>query len=67
MIIMILLKRARLDRHIENENYTHIRMDIEDGKSIEALFNKYQFDGVVNLVAQAGVRYSIENPLSYIN
>ena len=61
------LKRARLDRHIENENYTHIRMDIEDGKSIEALFNKYQFDGVVNLAAQAGVRYSIENPLSYIN
>jgi len=61
------LKRARLDRHIENENYTHIPMDINDGKSIEALFNKYQFDGVVNLAAQAGVRYSIENPLAYIN
>ena len=61
------LKRARLERHIENENYTHIPMDIKDGKSIEALFNKYQFDGVVNLAAQAGVRYSIENPLAYIN
>jgi len=61
------LKEARLSRHINHENYTHIRMDIEDGKLIEALFTKYQFDGVVNLAAQAGVRYSIENPLAYIN
>jgi UDP-glucuronate 4-epimerase len=61
------LKQARLDRHIENLNYTHIRMDIEDEKSIKELFEKYQFDGVVNLAAQAGVRYSIENPLAYIN
>ena len=61
------LKQARLDRHIENLNYTHIRMDITDEKSIKELFEKYQFDGVVNLAAQAGVRYSIENPLAYIN
>ena len=61
------LKQARLDRHIENLNYTHIRMDITDEKNIKELFDKYQFDGVVNLAAQAGVRYSIENPLSYIN
>jgi len=61
------LKEARLARHIDHENYTHIRMDIEDGKAVEALFKKYQFDVVVNLAAQAGVRYSIENPLAYIN
>jgi len=61
------LKQARLNRHIENKNYTHIRMDITDEKSIKALFNKHQFDGVINLAAQAGVRYSIENPLAYIN
>ena len=61
------LKEARLARHINHENYTHIRMDIEDGKAVEALFKKYQFDVVVNLAAQAGVRYSIENPLAYIN
>ena len=42
-------------------------MDIEDGKAIEDLFKEHQFDGVVNLAAQAGVRYSIENPLAYIN
>ena len=42
-------------------------MDIKDGKAVEALFKEHQFDGVVNLAAQAGVRYSIENPLAYIN
>ena len=61
------LKEARLARHINHENYTHIRMDIEDGKAVEALFEEHQFDVVVNLAAQAGVRYSIENPLAYIN
>ena len=61
------LKEARLARHINHEHYTHIRMDIQDGKSVENIFKEYQFDGVVNLAAQAGVRYSIENPLTYIN
>ena len=61
------LKEARLARHINHKNYTHIRMDIENGKAVEALFKEHQFDGVVNLAAQAGVRYSIENPLAYIN
>ena len=61
------LKEARLARHINHENYTHIRMDIEDGKAVEAMFKEQQFDVVVNLAAQAGVRYSIENPLAYIN
>ena len=61
------LKEARLARHIHHKNYTHIRMDIEDGAAVEALFKAHQFDGVVNLAAQAGVRYSIENPLAYIN
>ena len=61
------LKEARLARHINHENYTHIRMDIEDGKAVEAVFKEHQFDVVVNLAAQAGVRYSIENPLAYIN
>ena len=61
------LKEARLDRHKNHLNYTHIRMDIEDSRAVEALFKKHQFDGVVNLAAQVGVRYSIENPLAYIN
>ena len=50
------LKEARLARHINHENYIHFRMDIEDGKAVEDLFTEYQFDVVVNLAAQAGVR-----------
>ena len=61
------LKEARLARHIDHTNYTHIHMDIENGKAVKELFKEHQFDGVVNLAAQAGVRYSIENPLAYIN
>jgi UDP-glucuronate 4-epimerase len=61
------LKEARLKRHIDHPNYKHIRMDIEDKQKVDLLFKENQFEGVVNLAAQAGVRYSIENPLAYIN
>jgi UDP-glucuronate 4-epimerase len=60
------LKESRLSRHINHQNYDHINMDIEDQKAVEELFNAHQFDGVVNLAAQVGVRYSIENPLKYV-
>ena len=60
------LKEARLARHSNHPNYSHFRMDIENGEAIEELFKEHQFEGVVNLAAQAGVRYSIENPLTYI-
>ena len=60
------LKESRLSRHINHQKYNHINMDIEDQKAVEELFNEHQFDGVVNLAAQAGVRYSIENPLKYV-
>ena len=60
------LKESRLSRHINHKNYNHINMDIEDQKAVEELFNEHQFDGVVHLAAQAGVRYSIENPLKYV-
>ncbi len=61
------LKEARLARHKDHANYSHIRMDIEDRSDVENLFQQHKFDGVVNLAAQAGVRYSLENPLAYIN
>ena len=61
------LKEARLARHTDHSNYRHFLMDIEDGEAVKELFKEHQFDGVVNLAAQAGVRYSIENPLAYIN
>ena len=61
------LKEKRLARHIDHSNYVHIRMDIEDKNNVKSLFKDYSFDSVINLAAQAGVRYSIENPLAYVN
>jgi len=61
------LKEARLARHADHPNYTHIRMNIENREAMGQLFKDHQFEGVVNLAAQAGVRYSIENPLAYID
>ena len=61
------LKEARLARHIDEPDYTHIRMSLEDRDGMAELFKTHQFEGVVNLAAQAGVRYSLENPLAYID
>lgn len=47
-------------------NLSFIRMSIDDKQTLDALFKKYHFDVVVNLAAQAGVRYSITNPYSYM-
>ena len=61
------LKEARLARHIDHPNYEHFKIDIEDGELMGQLFKANSFNGVVHLAAQAGVRYSIENPSAYIN
>jgi len=61
------LKEARLARHIDHSNYTHIRIDLADRAGMSTLFEEHKPQGVVNLAAQAGVRYSLENPLSYID
>ena len=61
------LKEARLSRCIDNLRYTHLRIDIADRDAVKGVFEKYAFDQVVNLAAQAGVRYSIENPSAYID
>lgn len=61
------LKEARLARHVDHSGYVHLRVDLADKKAIEDCFAQHQPDRVVNLAAQAGVRYSIENPLAYIN
>lgn len=47
-------------------NYTFYRMQLEDKASLEKLFDAHKFEAVVNLAAQAGVRYSLENPDAYI-
>ena len=61
------IKEARIERFINNQNYTHIRADLSDHQIIEEIFTNYKPKRVINLAAQAGVRYSIENPLAYIN
>jgi len=61
------LKEDRLRRYEDHSNYTHIRLGIENRCGIEDLFKTNNFHTVVHLAAQAGVRYSIENPVAYID
>lgn len=58
------LKDARLER-AAHERFSFIEMDIADREAIADLFAVEQFDKVIHLAAQAGVRYSIDNPMSY--
>jgi UDP-glucuronate 4-epimerase len=60
------LKHARLDRLKEEKNFRFIKGDICDRKMVAKLFCDEKFDCVVNLAAQAGVRYSLKNPHAYI-
>lgn len=61
------LKQARLAASPKTENYRFIQGDITDKAFIDRLFKDEKFDRVIHLAAQAGVRYSIENPYSYID
>jgi UDP-glucuronate 4-epimerase len=66
----IRLKQERLQELATNKNssvFTFIKMDIADRSAMEILFKAQQFDKVIHLAAQAGVRYSIENPHAYID
>ena len=60
------IKEDRVLRHLNHKNYEHIRGDISNSALIDQIFKKYCPSIVVNLAAQAGVRYSLENPLAYI-
>jgi UDP-glucuronate 4-epimerase len=59
------LKEARLARTLPHPAFTDIRIDLEDRQGIAELFAAQRPDMVVNLAAQAGVRYSLENPNAY--
>jgi len=61
------LKQARLDRLETRDGFTFVRVDLADRRKMEALFATYGFATVIHLAAQAGVRYSIENPHSYVD
>ncbi len=61
------LKRARLDRIKAYPNFTFIEADIADRAAMATLFDAHPFDVIVNIAAQAGVRYSVTNPQAYID
>lgn len=61
------LKLARLKRIEHFENFTFVKLDLADRENMATLFAEQKFDRVIHLAAQAGVRYSIENPMAYID
>lgn len=61
------LKKARLERNLNHDAYTDVRVDLEDREKIAQVFAQHQPHRVVNLAAQAGVRYSLENPHAYVD
>ena len=63
----VTLKQSRLQRILDYDAYTDVRADIADREIMTRLFKEHQPRRVVNLAAQAGVRYSIENPHAYVD
>lgn len=61
------LKKSRLKLLKSSKNFTFFRTDIADKKEVLKIFSLNKFDIVINLAAQAGVRYSIDNPFAYID
>lgn len=62
----VALKKARLSQFDDNELFTYQKLDLADRAGMEKLFEEHQFDAAINMAAQAGVRYSIENPHAYV-
>ena len=61
------LKLARLDRLKKHDRFSFVKLDLADRVAIPELFAGEKFNRVVHLGAQAGVRYSLENPLAYVD
>lgn len=62
----VALKKARLDTLADRPGWKFVKLDLADQSGMAALFKKEGFERVVHLAAQAGVRYSIENPMAYV-
>ena len=63
----VALKRARLERVLEYRGYTHVQADLADRGAVESVFEAHKPQRVINLAAQAGVRYAAENPHVYVS
>ena len=60
------LKKARLKELLKHKNFNFFKLDLTNKKKLDKIFKKFKFNMIINLAAQAGVRYSIENPKAYI-
>lgn len=60
------LKEKRLEKVLSNKNFKFVKVNLENKDQINSIFLEFKIDIVVNLAAQAGVRYSLENPHAYI-
>ncbi len=63
----VALKKARLAQLESKKNFRFIKLSLEEKEGVLSLFNSKEFDVVVNLAAQAGVRYSLINPYAYLD
>jgi UDP-glucuronate 4-epimerase len=63
----VALKEARLARFAKHPNFRYEKLDIADREGMTKLFRENKFDAVMNLAAQAGVRYSLVNPHAYVD
>jgi UDP-glucuronate 4-epimerase len=63
----VILKKARLAQLEDYQNFRFIQLDIANREDIAELFTQAKFNDVVNLAAQAGIRYSIQNPYTYVD
>ena len=61
------LKQVRLSRLTNHKKFIDVRLDLENKKGIMGVFQQYRPDCVIHLAAQAGVRYSLENPYAYVD
>jgi UDP-glucuronate 4-epimerase len=61
------LKKDRVAELLKNENFINFNLDLKDRPGLEKIFTEHKPSHVVNLAAQAGVRYSLENPQAYID
>jgi len=60
------LKRARLDRLLQQDGFRFLKMDVSDPEVVLPLAGTQGIDAIIHLAAQAGVRYSLENPFAYV-
>ena len=61
------LKNSRLEQLNKYNNFKFQKVDLKDKLQVDKIFETYQPTHVINLAAQAGVRYSVENPQAFIN